>query len=556
MRIQRPRNDEERPARCWRLRTLARDEGGQSLLVGVLCVLLLVLMLTVVTNLSFTVYEKMEAQNAADAAALTAGTWQVRGLHFVQEMNNLVYTLDAAGQACLAIAGICGAASASPAAPVTEVVGNIAIVGFIGASGLSHFGICPIRWVAQAGFPVIGYLGASQMAKANGATSILRTGKFLERLGCEFVDMKVRKILSDTIGDEGLGNEAVGAVDNELDDIVKRLGATENEQPSGDDRHPFFAEVFAAVCDNLCTVGLECSLSPGLFDWDDLTARIPQTIADSASAKQAAVDLASDLRGKLEAIIQDSSIRLATLHLKWEPSDEDQDNADISDADVSDSDSIEEFIKDPSGTAKSKVKKYVQDKAKDVVKRVSEELSFGDFPLCLDAKTGDAFKTMAKPLLFSVALDGWLKLLKFSAPTKISGVWLANGDDYWNHGWYVTEDDSQDGDQSALSGTTVGELVEPSYTTLPTSTWLTMAGVEDPVYRKQTSAWSKMHGLGVHDYCAGEYLGLGSMALASVQVKTDRVVKFRVTGTHGWVRLVPVAIVSNEVDSLSLGICH
>ncbi len=72
-----------------------RDEGGQSMAFTALTLFLFTCFIVVLLNNGRVVNHKVEAQNAADAAAVSAATWQARGMNLAS-MGNIMMSMLAA----------------------------------------------------------------------------------------------------------------------------------------------------------------------------------------------------------------------------------------------------------------------------------------------------------------------------------------------------------------------------------------------------------------------------------------------------------------------------
>lgn len=73
---------------------LARDESGQVLLLTALMVLALAMCVAMILPTGQVVAAKIQAQNAADAAAMTATTWMCRGANYLQGCNGFFWDVD------------------------------------------------------------------------------------------------------------------------------------------------------------------------------------------------------------------------------------------------------------------------------------------------------------------------------------------------------------------------------------------------------------------------------------------------------------------------------
>jgi hypothetical protein len=123
--------------------------------------------------------DKMQMQNAADAAALEFATWQARGMNTVQNLNQEVYNIDN-----FVITMYCSAAVLSYVSqPLKAVFG----VGYIleGVSAGLFFGgvylhhvigvgmLQTLRHFYAYGTNILAYLSANEIASLNGADPIL-----------------------------------------------------------------------------------------------------------------------------------------------------------------------------------------------------------------------------------------------------------------------------------------------------------------------------------------------------------------------------------------------
>jgi hypothetical protein len=70
-----------------KLLALRRDEGGQSLVFVALLLFLMFLFVCVTVDVGDFVAQRMDAQNDADAMAISTAVWQARGLNLVQTLN-------------------------------------------------------------------------------------------------------------------------------------------------------------------------------------------------------------------------------------------------------------------------------------------------------------------------------------------------------------------------------------------------------------------------------------------------------------------------------------
>lgn len=161
-----------------RVRSFHRQDDAQMLLIGAIFTFVLVVLLTVTVNLATVTFQKIQAQNAADAAATAAGIWQIRGLSLVQTLNNAVVLSDGVAVGALAVAVVLNAAVQTPP-PVSAgavIAGNAALILAVGCHAASQFVLIPFRHVyAYVLAPMLCYVSASEMARANNATPVLES---------------------------------------------------------------------------------------------------------------------------------------------------------------------------------------------------------------------------------------------------------------------------------------------------------------------------------------------------------------------------------------------
>jgi len=165
---------------------LHQEEEGQTLLLSALMVLALIMIITIPVNLAMVTHQKMQAQNAVDAAAMSGAVWQTRGMAFTQTMNDIIWTMDCAADLLLTGAVICNPLVATPASPAALIAGNVCLFGATGLHAAVEFGMIPFRAIGvEILFPVICVLSGSEIAHENGATSIQDLGRFSSALAGE-----------------------------------------------------------------------------------------------------------------------------------------------------------------------------------------------------------------------------------------------------------------------------------------------------------------------------------------------------------------------------------
>ena len=160
-------------------RRLISDERGVVLYYTAIVVFLIVALFSLIFDVSRISEQKMQMQNAADAAALEMALWQARGMNLVQNINDEIYSVDAA-----VITGYVAAAGLTVVGHATKAFFGVGyIVEGVGAavaylSRFAHFGaveLClnPLRHVYARGAMFIGYVSANDAAWHNGASPII-----------------------------------------------------------------------------------------------------------------------------------------------------------------------------------------------------------------------------------------------------------------------------------------------------------------------------------------------------------------------------------------------
>ncbi len=158
------------------VRRFHRDQNAQMLMIGAIFVFILVVLLTVTVNLGYVTHQKIQAQNASDAAAMSAAIWQIRGLSMIQSLNNAVVYSDGAAFAGLMIAIACNKSAHFDPTGLSYGVGNVALGITFGAHAISQFVLVPFRDIYADNIgPSICYISASEMARANNATPVLNS---------------------------------------------------------------------------------------------------------------------------------------------------------------------------------------------------------------------------------------------------------------------------------------------------------------------------------------------------------------------------------------------
>jgi len=195
------------------VRRFHREEEGQHLILAALMMVALAAILVLTMHLGMITHQKIQAQNAADAAALASADWQLRGLCFTQNLNDVVYICDAVTDALLWISVACNYATYAPVVGVIAWgVGNVTLGLSVATNAFVTFVLIPFRDICVAGvFPMICYVSASEMARANGATSLAGIADHVTRLSTDALH---------GIGAEGMDltgfGELVGSITEKL----------------------------------------------------------------------------------------------------------------------------------------------------------------------------------------------------------------------------------------------------------------------------------------------------------------------------------------------------
>ena len=165
-------------------RLIGRRLGDERGSVGVLLafvIFVVVGMVMMTWNTAQLSKEKMRLQNAADAAALEHAIWQARGLNAVQNLNDEAYfSVQTAFVLTTVAAALETMAKSADLIPIVKhiippILRSVATV--VGGAGslLSHATLIVIKcagYFYHYGSAAFGYIGAMQLAKANGATAI------------------------------------------------------------------------------------------------------------------------------------------------------------------------------------------------------------------------------------------------------------------------------------------------------------------------------------------------------------------------------------------------
>jgi len=164
---------------CWR--RIESDRGVAFYYTAFISFFILAIV-TVVFDVSAVSRKKIQAQNAADSAALEMAVWQCRGMNLVQNINVEIYQTDTVVAVLYGIAGaMTGIAKILEAtlflAPagfaIESVAGGIARAGYWVHNIIVDIFLTKLRTVYATGTMVMGYLSANNAASANGAERII-----------------------------------------------------------------------------------------------------------------------------------------------------------------------------------------------------------------------------------------------------------------------------------------------------------------------------------------------------------------------------------------------
>jgi hypothetical protein len=164
-------------------------EQGVVFYYTALVLFFILALITMIYDVSQISEKKMRLQVAADSAALEMAVWQSRGLNLTQNLNNEIYELDetfavmyglAAGMTIIGEAFI--AMGEIPyIGPIFEAIGQaielaasiIAQFAYYTHKLLVNYFLKPLRFIYARGTNLMGYIGANNVAYANGAGRIV-----------------------------------------------------------------------------------------------------------------------------------------------------------------------------------------------------------------------------------------------------------------------------------------------------------------------------------------------------------------------------------------------
>jgi hypothetical protein len=188
------------------MRALARDEDGQSVALAALLILVLVMFLTVTLNLAIVAHQKIQVQTAVDAAAMAGAVWQLRGMNFTQNMNNLIWISDALTDMLITGAWISGKCAMGDPTGIAIGVGNVLLGLAMAANAVVSLGMIPFRALAvRVLFPLTIFLSGSDMASRNGATTITGLADYGVGLGLEYQLRRQEEVLGTNVFSEAGG---------------------------------------------------------------------------------------------------------------------------------------------------------------------------------------------------------------------------------------------------------------------------------------------------------------------------------------------------------------
>jgi hypothetical protein len=499
------------------LKPFHRDRRGNLLAISAVFVAALVMVLTVVINLAHVTHEKIKAQNAADAAALAGGVWQVRGLAFIQGMNNLVYMSDMLASFGLNV-GVAGALCSGTG--IGHAIGEGGLLVCMGAHGFSQFVLVPLRDLMNGAWPAVSAMGGSSMAHANGARSVITSfDDMLKGLVRESVERKSGM----SVDMSQFDNNPLAKAGNWVWELIRQLD--------------FYA------------VGVEVDVSPETVEALGGISYFIQAMEEQQLQWDEALASGAALAGKG---LEFPNVGLVNLHLErkdvgptdWPLAIPDS----IIDAQLKFCSHLAmchvakgyftlsaktQSAVDGTYNAMQKAAKWVAHPQQTLTESVQDEAT-------KEAKNyaQNEVKDAIKSTLSKEAQKNLDDLIKDYSSIKTTFTKCT----YWKHPFYQ----AAEGLEESANGRRV---------ILPPSTWFAGSGVSKSAYADRTRLWKNiLRGLGVPDGRGG-YGQLGSLAFSSIQIQADKV-GMHPKSIRGWVNLVPVHFVKGAKNSTALGICH
>ena len=183
-----------------RMRGFRRNDDGQVLILTGIMVLVAMIMAVTTVNSGYMIYNRIQAQNAVDAAADSFAAYQARGLNFAQHLNDVHYwanwTIFGLESANYFVRVLCPLAGF-----ITFPFYNIELVracciatkniGLALDNAQNEIAklILTTQEMINTTFPVMGGLSANALAEANGADKVLQwSGDVMNQLA-KFIGM-------------------------------------------------------------------------------------------------------------------------------------------------------------------------------------------------------------------------------------------------------------------------------------------------------------------------------------------------------------------------------
>lgn len=270
----------------YRARALRNDDRAQVMVLTGVMVFVLVIFAMATFNTSTSLYNRVRAQNAVDAAADAYAVWQARGLNLSQHINDIHWTLNLAfwiaeTAACIARI-VCpflkaipyvGPALEAACCGATTAVIMVAEGGQFAVQEFSH----AFQEVINYAAPIIGMIKANTVAEANGADPILEAaGAVIDQLLALFnINISLGDLLSDLgnlpiIGDITSGIYVFPLNVTDVADLnTRKKEGDDNATEDGTPMIPpwWMPEQAIDICKNIpCSVSFSCI---GDCGWED-----------------------------------------------------------------------------------------------------------------------------------------------------------------------------------------------------------------------------------------------------------------------------------------------
>ncbi|MGI5923431.1 MAG: TadE/TadG family type IV pilus assembly protein [Lentisphaeria bacterium] len=206
-------------------RRLCNDRGVAALYTAVVCMLILA-SFSLIYDVARISEDKMQLQNAVDAAALEYATWQARGMNTVQNLNQEIYNLDSTVITMYMVSAVLTYA-AQPLKAFAYVGAALEFfsAGLLYGGGYVHHVIGvgflqSLRHFYAYGTNILAYIGANEVARLNGADPLFSTHVFsCSAGGSNFVEKNVNKLAS--LVDSGLSSMRVLCIPASVDTFMK-----------------------------------------------------------------------------------------------------------------------------------------------------------------------------------------------------------------------------------------------------------------------------------------------------------------------------------------------